>query len=68
MDKKTSYLLDRKVKKKNQIPEYHASSLEEYNEDWYLCNQLIKNLLTQWDTKEKNRKIYEVWLVKNLQT
>ena len=28
----------------------------------------MKNLLTQWDTEEKNQKIYEIWLVKNLLT
>ena len=26
----------------------------------------MKNLLTQWDTKEENQKIYKVWLVKKL--
>ena len=25
----------------------------------------MKNFLTQWDTKEENQKVYEVWLVKN---
>ena len=29
MVKETSYLLDRKVRKKNQIPEYYACSLKE---------------------------------------
>ena len=24
----------------------------------------MKNLLTQWDTEEKNQKIYKMWLVK----
>ena len=28
----------------------------------------MKNLLIQWDTEKENRKIYEVWLVKNLLT
>ena len=31
-------------------------------------DQSMKNLLTQWNTEEENRKIYEVWLVKNLLT
>ena len=33
-----------------------------------MSDQLMKNLLTQEDTEEENRKIYEVWLVKNLFT
>ena len=33
MGKKTFYLLDRKVKKKNQISKYYAPSSKEYNED-----------------------------------
>ena len=53
----------RKVKKKNQIPEYHALSPKGYNEeDMRLIDE--KNLLTQWDTEEENRKIYKMWLVK----
>ena len=60
MVKKTSCLLDRKVKKKNQISEYQAPSPKRYNENWYVSNELIKNLLTQWNIEEENQKIYEV--------
>ena len=31
-----------------------------------MSNQSKKNFLTQWNTEEENRKIYKVWLVKNL--
>ena len=58
--------MDRKVRRKNQIPKYYAPSPKGYDEDKYMCNQSMKNLLTQWDTEEENRKIYEVWLMKNL--
>ena len=68
MGEKTSCLLDKKVKKKNRIPKYHTPSPKGYNEDWYVSNLSMKNLLTQWDTEEENRKVYEVWLVKNLLT
>ena len=54
MGEKTSYLLDRKVRRKNQIPEYHAPSPKEYDENWYVSNQSMKNLLTQWDIEEEN--------------
>ena len=33
MDRKTFCLLDKKVRKKNQIPEYYAPSPKKYNED-----------------------------------
>ena len=68
MGEKTSFLLDRKMRRKNQIPEYHAPCSEGYNEDWYVSNQSMKNFLTQWDIEEENRKISEMWLVKNLLT
>ena len=68
MGEKTSCLADRKVTRKNRIPEYHASSPEVYDENWYMSNQSMKNLLTQWNTEEENWKISEVWLVKNLLT
>ena len=62
MNEKTSYLLDKKMWRKNQIPKYHASSSKKYDKDWYMSNQLIKNLLTQWNTEKENQKIYEIWL------
>ena len=68
MGEKISCLSDRKVKKKNQIPEYHAPSPKRYDEDWYVSNQLMKNLLIQWNTEKENQKIYQVWLVKNVLT
>ena len=68
MGEKTSCLSDRKVRRKNQILEYHIPSSEVYNEDWYVNNQSMKNLLTKWDTEEENRKISEVWLIKNFLT
>ena len=68
MGEKTSCLLDKKVRRKNRIPEYHTPSPDGYNEDWYVNNQSMKNLLTQWDTEEENWKISEMWLVKNLIT
>ena len=41
---KVSYLLDKKVRKKNQIPEYHVFSPKGYDEDWYMSNQsMIKS-------------------------
>ena len=33
MGEKTSCLLDKKMRKKNQIPEYHSASPEGYNEE-----------------------------------
>ena len=66
MDEKTSCLSDKKMRKKNRIFKYHTLSPEGYNEDWYVSNQSMKNLLIQWDIEEENRKISEVWLVKNL--
>ena len=35
MGEKISCLSDKKVRKKNQIPDYYASSPKEYNEDEY---------------------------------
>ena len=61
MGEKTSCLLDRKVGKKNWIPEYHAPSPEWYDKDWYVGNQLMKNLLTWGDNEQKNRK--SLWSV-----
>ena len=47
MGEKTFYLLDRKVKRKNQVSEYHILSPKRYDEDKYVNDQLMKNLLTQ---------------------
>ena len=48
------------MRKKDQIPEYHTFSPKKYDEDEYMSNQSMKNLLTQWDNEEKNRKISEM--------
>ena len=68
MGEQTSCFWDMKVMRKNRISEYRAPSPEKYDEDWYMSNQSMKNLLTQWDTEKENWKISEVWLVKNLLT
>ena len=47
MGEKTSCLSDKKVRRKNQILEYHAPSSKKYDEDEYVSDRLIKNLLTQ---------------------
>ena len=60
MSEKISCLLDRKMRRKNRTPEYHAPSPKGYNEDWYVSSQSMKNLLIQWDTEEENWKIFEV--------
>ena len=52
--------MNRKVRRKNQIPKYHASSPEGDEDDTRAIDRW-KNLLTQWGTEEENRKIYEVW-------
>ena len=44
MAEKTSCLLDRKMKRKNQIPENHAPSPKGYNEeDTRLINEKLPN-------------------------
>ena len=58
--------IDRKVKRKNQIPEYHAPSPGGTMRT--IQDRLMKNLLIQWDIEEENQTIHEVWLVKNLLT
>ena len=47
------------MKKKNQIPKYHAPSPKKTIKK--IQNRLIKNLLTQWDTEEENQKILSVF-------
>ena len=49
----------RKVRKKNQIPRYHAPSPEGTMRK--IRDRSMKNLLTQWDTEEENRKILSVF-------
>ena len=55
MGEKTSYLLDRKVRKKNQIYEYHAPSPEGYNEeDIRLIDEKLPNPVGYWGEKLKD--------------
>ena len=49
----------RKIRKKNQILKYHTLCLEATMKK--IRNWLIKNLLTQWNTEEENRKILSVF-------
>ena len=49
----------RKVRKKNQIPRYHAPSPEGTMRK--IRDRSMKNLLTQWDTEEENQKILSVF-------
>ena len=43
---KTSYLLGKKVRMKNQIPEYHTPSPKRYNEEnTRLINKNLSNLV-----------------------
>ena len=49
----------RKVRKKNQIPRYHAPSPKGTMRK--IRDRSIKNLLIQWDTEEENRKILNVF-------
>ena len=51
--------MNKKVRKKNQIPKYYASSPEETIRK--IRNQLMKNLLIQWDTEEENQKILSMF-------
>ena len=50
---------NRKVRKKNKIPKYHASSPKKTIKK--IRDQLMKNLLTQWDTEKENQKILSVF-------
>ena len=49
----------KKVRKKNQISRYHAPSPKGTMRK--IRDQLMKNLLTQWDTEEENQKILSVF-------
>ena len=51
--------INKKVRLKNQIPKYYALSLKETMRK--IQDQLMKNLLTQWDVEEENRKILSVF-------
>ena len=57
--KKNLLPTNRKVRKKNQIPKYYAFSSEETI--MKIQDGSTKNLLTQWDTEEENRKILTVF-------
>ena len=47
------------MKKKNLIPKYHTFSPKKTMKK--IQDQSMKNLLTQWDTKEKNQKILSIF-------
>ena len=49
----------RKIRKKNQIPKYYTPSPKKTMKK--IQDRLIKNLLIQWDTKEENQKILNVF-------
>ena len=51
--------MNRKIKKKNQISNYHAFNPKETMKK--IQDQSIKNLLIQWNTEEKNRKILSLF-------
>ena len=51
--------INKKMKKKNQIPKYHAPSSKKMIRK--IQDQLIKNFLTQWYTEEENRKILSMF-------
>ena len=55
MVEKTSYLLDKKVKRKNQVPEYYAPSPKGYNEeDTRSIDEEPPNRMGYWGEKPKN--------------
>ena len=55
MGEKTSCLLDKKMRKKNQIPEYHTSSPERYDEkDTRSINEKSPHPVGYWGGKPKN--------------
>ena len=56
---KNLLLINKKMRKKNQIPKYHILSSKEMMKK--IRDQLIKNLLIQWDTKEENQKILNIF-------
>ena len=51
--------INKKIKKKNQISKYYAPSFEEIMRK--IQDQLIKNLLIQWNIEEENRKILKIF-------
>ena len=51
--------MSKEVRKKNQIPKYHTPSPEGTMRK--IQDRLMKNLLTQWDTEEENRKLLSVF-------
>ena len=61
--KKTFYLLDRKMRRKNQISKYHVPSSKRYNKE---DMRLIIEKPSSKNIKVKNQKIHEVCFVKNL--
>ena len=50
---------NKKVRKKNQIPKYHAPRPKRTMKK--IQDQLMKNILTQWDIEEENQKILSVF-------
>ena len=55
MGEKTFCLLDRKVRKKNQIPKYHAPSPKGYNEeDTRLIDEKPPDSIGYWGGKPKD--------------
>ena len=59
MGEKNLLPTNRKVRKKNEIPKYYAPSPKGTMKK--IQDQLIKNLLTQWDIEEENQKILSVF-------
>ena len=60
MGEKASCLLNRKVRKKNQIPEYHAPSPKGYNKKDTRRIDQWKTSLPSGSIEDKNQKIYKV--------
>ena len=60
MDGKTSYLSDRKMKRKNQIPEYYAPSPKKYDkEDTKSIDKKPPNPVEYWRKKTKRSMKYD---------
>ena len=63
MDEKKNLLpTNKKMRKKNQIPKYHAPSPKGTMRK--IQDQSMKNLLIQWDIEEENRKIISIFGIK----
>ena len=58
MGEKT-FCLQVKRWKKNPVPKYYVSSLEEMIKK--IWDQLIKNLLIKWNIEEENQDFKRVW-------